>query len=587
MTCVFWPEDFTQPGTIVGWRAGSVVIVAGTIYASDDIFRASLEILNKKSIDESPVGEHLDLEILGECLKGASYVELPSVVKWSNHLGLNTQNERPTIMYYHRPKARTGRYYTLTEIDLDILMAIQGSEERSTRKLQNNKTQIAQKFSCKKPIKDGGINSLVLKKMNVAHKYMASLGGLLEGSTNGSRKSGISAFFVPVLLSVHVSAFHWAYLARDKLLSLFELIPWIQSTFAFAQQVDLRCEQIVFILQQIRHIIYVEERSENIASARYISTQNCIWLILNDIIIGSAVGMFILENRIYLSILLRDLSTHYMIGVFRQAIFWLDNWPAGLKLNSELSRFLYLILHAVLNLWEDVLLRFIEMFPKAIVIVGVSGIFGLSMILALLSDLTSLMSVHITLAYRLIRIGYRSQLLLAKSLFNLFRGKRYNVLRKRLDDWDYDLDQLILGTMLFTLISFLFPTISVYYILFAMARAALLLLRASFEVASALLNHFPLFALMLRVKDPWRLPGGIILRPYRRNRDSPSTFLVQSVPIKISKILNQYAVLGSQLASYYAPWRLLGKFVSGNQLDPIPQSLIRYTYGTQSIKEGQ
>ena len=70
----------------------------------------------------------------------------------------------------------------------------------------------------------------------------------------------------------------------------------------------------------------------------------------------------------------------------------------------------------------DVLLRFIEWFPKVIVIVGVSGIFGLSMILALLSDLTSLMSMHITLAYRLIRIGYRSQLLLAKSLFNLFRG---------------------------------------------------------------------------------------------------------------------------------------------------------------------
>ena len=35
MTCVFWPEDLTQPGTIVGWRVGSVVIVAGTIYASD------------------------------------------------------------------------------------------------------------------------------------------------------------------------------------------------------------------------------------------------------------------------------------------------------------------------------------------------------------------------------------------------------------------------------------------------------------------------------------------------------------------------------------------------------------------------
>ena len=46
-------------------------------------------------------------------------------------------------------------------------------------------------------------------------------------------------------------------------------------------------------------------------------------------------------------------------------------------------------------------------------------------------------------------------------------GKRYNVLRRRLDDWNFDLDQLLLGAMLFTLISFLFPTILVYYLLFA------------------------------------------------------------------------------------------------------------------------
>lgn len=25
----------------------------------------------------------------------------------------------------------------------------------------------------------------------------------------------------------------------------------------------------------------------------------------------------------------------------------------------------------------------------------------------------------------------------------------------------------------------------------------------------AFMNHFPLFALVLRVKDPWRLPGGL------------------------------------------------------------------------------
>ena len=41
------------------------------------------------------------------------------------------------------------------------------------------------------------------------------------------------------------------------------------------------------------------------------------------------------------------------------------------------------------------------------------------------------------------------------------------MLRRRLDTWNFDLDQLLLGAMLFTLISFLFPTIFVYYVLFA------------------------------------------------------------------------------------------------------------------------
>jgi hypothetical protein len=45
-------------------------------------------------------------------------------------------------------------------------------------------------------------------------------------------------------------------------------------------------------------------------------------------------------------------------------------------------------------------------------------------------------------------------------------GKRYNVLRNRVDSWDYDVDQLLLGTILFTLVAFLFPTILAYYALF-------------------------------------------------------------------------------------------------------------------------
>ena len=100
-------------------------------------------------------------------------------------------------------------------------------------------------------------------------------------------------------------------------------------------------------------------------------------------------------------------------------------------------------------------------------------------------------------------------------------------MRNRIDTWDYDLDQLLLGTILFTLLAFLYPTVLTYYALFAtvrvvpihhyalpvadnllsQARLAVIICHAIFDTVTALLNHFPLFALLLRVKDPLRLPG--------------------------------------------------------------------------------
>ena len=52
-------------------------------------------------------------------------------------------------------------------------------------------------------------------------------------------------------------------------------------------------------------------------------------------------------------------------------------------------------------------------------------------------------------------------------IYFLFIGKKWNTLRNRIDSCDYDLDQLLLGTILFTLLTFLFPTVVVYYATFA------------------------------------------------------------------------------------------------------------------------
>jgi hypothetical protein len=58
------------------------------------------------------------------------------------------------------------------------------------------------------------------------------------------------------------------------------------------------------------------------------------------------------------------------------------------------------------------------------------------------------------------------------------KGKRWNALRDRVDSYDYDLDQLFLGTLLFTISLFLLPTVLTYYSFFVMVSTWLKLLRA-------------------------------------------------------------------------------------------------------------
>lgn len=127
--------------------------------------------------------------------------------------------------------------------------------------------------------------------------------------------------------------------------------------------------------------------------------------------------------------------------------------------------------------------------------------------IALFSDLLSILTVHIYSFYLASARIFHWQLTILVSLFHLFRGKKHNVLRNRIDSCDYDLDQLLVGTILFTLLFFLLPTVVVFYLNFAVARMAIIMLKAVFDTLLSCLNHFPLFALMLRIKDPRRLPG--------------------------------------------------------------------------------
>jgi phosphatidylinositol glycan class Q protein len=142
----------------------------------------------------------------------------------------------------------------------------------------------------------------------------------------------------------------------------------------------------------------------------------------------------------------------------------------------------------------DVLRKGVPYLPSFIYFMGIISSCGITMTISILSDLLAFLTVHIYLCYQISRVVYYQQFNMARSLWNLFRGwsyysifflfclprskipgKRYNVLRNRIDPWDYDMDQLLFGTMLFTLLAFLFPTVLAYYSLFAIVSFSSLL----------------------------------------------------------------------------------------------------------------
>lgn len=284
----------------------------------------------------------------------------------------------------------------------------------------------------------------------------------------------------------------------------------VRDVSATAQQVDLRLQQFCYWPIQYLTLREGKDNWESIANnhTEYIRYFNSLWLVANDVIMGIAVGSYIIENADFVASQVDAFVAAWSISGLQSVITWLMDNPAGLKLNNELADFLGNQLFLwVIDYWSSCVDTLRPSLPHLVRFIGFASFAGASMPLALLSDLISLFTLHIHCFYVASARIYGWQLTIIVSLFHLFRGKKRNVLRNRIDSCDYELDQLLLGTILFTLLTFLLPTVAVFYFACALARSGIIFFKAILDTQLAALNHFPLFALMLRLKDPGRLPG--------------------------------------------------------------------------------
>ncbi|KAF2760842.1 N-acetylglucosaminyl transferase component Gpi1 [Pseudovirgaria hyperparasitica] len=350
---------------------------------------------------------------------------------------------------------------------------------------------------------------------------------------------------------------------------------------ATAQQVDIRLQQFCYWPIQYLTIRKRKANWESITNnhPEYIRFYNSLWLVANDVIIGIALGSYIIENAVLVASQMDMVFNTWSVEGLRRMISWLMEWPGGLKLNTELAAFLGDLFLWVIDHWAGAMSMLRPALPGIIRFIGFSSFAGATMPISLFADLVSLLTLHIYSFYVASARIFNWQLTIIISLFHLFRGKKRNVLRNRIDSCDYELDQLLLGTILFTLLFFLLPTVFVFYLTFASARMAIISVKAGLDTLLACLNHFPLFALMLRIKDSRRLPGGIrfdlqpTLRTYRPTSmdsgSSTSHINLRSVPLPLNAMFHEYFALGNRIRKHYLSPGVFLCLVTGRFVPPI------------------
>ncbi|KAF3004919.1 phosphatidylinositol N-acetylglucosaminyltransferase subunit gpi1 [Curvularia kusanoi] len=360
--------------------------------------------------------------------------------------------------------------------------------------------------------------------------------------------------------------------------------PALKDISATAQQIDIRLQQ--FCYWPIQYLTLRKRKASwgSITNSHpeYIRFYNSLWLVANDVIMGIALGTFIIENSSLVAAQVDTIFSAWSIEGLRRMISWLTGWPppGGLKLNTELATFLGDLFLWVIEYWAGVMSLLRPQLPALIRIIGLSAFAGATMPISLFSDILSLLTLHIYSFYIASARIFHWQLTIIISLFHLFRGKKRNILRNRIDSCDYELDQLLLGTILFTLQFFLLPTVFVFYLTFASTRVAVIALKAGLEIGLACLNHFPLFAVMLRLKDSRRLPGGIYFELHDPKNDKvsagedmgslPTAYInLKSVPLPLGAMFQSYFELGTRIRKHYFSPSVFLSLASGQFVPPI------------------
>ncbi|KAG5490351.1 hypothetical protein JKF63_00471 [Porcisia hertigi] len=324
------------------------------------------------------------------------------------------------------------------------------------------------------------------------------------------------------------------------------------------------------------------------------------------------------------------LARHYLYEVHAAYMDWFDGYPAGLKVNEDLNMALCFFAKCVLEVWDSLLRWSPATLPSLISFQTASAVvreglgdtaaalgtaalsptdsipistdpsqpvyewigmtfnlrilclLGCSTAAAFVSDITGLVSLHLRFLYHAIALPYRFARVLMINLFRQFYGVKYNPLRRRYDSYHFQVDQMLAATFLFVIITFLFPTLAVYYLYFSFVLATIWCVETCLVSIAYLSLHVPVYPIVYWMYARHRLSGGVALsnpvitsvhyflgRDGRQGRDREELashtveVTVESLPLPLSTMLTDFFVVVDIIMARLWPAKVVSLVLRG------------------------
>lgn len=240
-----------------------------------------------------------------------------------------------------------------------------------------------------------------------------------------------------------------------------------------------------------------------------LSLLTSVSIVVLDVVAGVVCAWFLFYRPQVFFVPIQRAYMYLNNEVLQSVVGWLMDSPAGLQMNRNMVVFLGTISLTVVTYWD----AFVSFCLTSSGYVDVdwvisrsmaliSCIFGISGLTSLLIDLASFVFFHIFFLCLGASRLWNATLKIIISFTHFFSGKKYNVLKHRVDNHEFNIDQLILGTVFLSMVVFLSPTVLVFYITYILLWSGVILLLLFMRCLVSFFSLFPVLLFVYRREIP-------------------------------------------------------------------------------------